>query len=142
MTVFNQYFEGHDVRSSFEKEIITLWPSWLGPNNLHLLDEVTEKDWSRFNNFISKISKRYELGIVDCVREKVDFSANIDETLCDYSKSMNKNSSQFSKYIIPELKCVISEEWDYTYILWHKGAGALEALSPYIEQAQLKHFKG
>ena len=53
---------------------------------------------------------------------------------------MNKDASSFSKYIIPDLECVITEEWDYTYILWHKKNGAVEALNPYIIKSGLKRF--
>lgn len=53
---------------------------------------------------------------------------------------MKKDSSLFSKYIIPELECVITEEWDYTYIIWHKNNGAVEALIPYILDSKLLHF--
>jgi hypothetical protein len=39
-----------------------------------------------------------------------------------------------------QLGCVISEEWDYTYIIWHKNNGAVEALAPYIKASRLEHF--
>jgi hypothetical protein len=68
---------------------------------------------------------------------------NIDDigiTLSSYKESMNKDSSQFSKYAIPELDCIFTEEWDYTFILWHKNNGAVEALKPLITKAGLYHF--
>jgi hypothetical protein len=40
----------------------------------------------------------------------------------------------------PELGCVVTEEWDYTYIIWHKNNGAVEKLAPFIKKAKLKHF--
>lgn len=40
---------------------------------------------------------------------------------------MEKDSSLFLKLVLPELGCIISEEWDYTYIVWHQNNGALEA---------------
>jgi len=53
---------------------------------------------------------------------------------------MEKHAGLFSQYVIPELECVITEEWDYTYILWHKDNGAIDALSSYISEANLYHF--
>ncbi len=53
---------------------------------------------------------------------------------------MNKDDSLFSRYVLPELDCVVTEEWDYTYIIWHKNNGAVEKLAPFITKAKLKHF--
>lgn len=53
---------------------------------------------------------------------------------------MQKNASQFSWYVIPELDCVLTEDWDYTYILWHRNKKALEAIRPLLSEANLKHF--
>lgn len=53
---------------------------------------------------------------------------------------MRKDASLFSKFIIPDLHCVITEEWDYTYIIWHKNDGAVDALMPYILNSRLYHF--
>ena len=53
---------------------------------------------------------------------------------------MRKDSSQFSKFAIPDLQCVISEEWDYTYIIWHKNDGTVDVLKPYILNSKLHHF--
>ena len=55
-------------------------------------------------------------------------------------ESMNKESSEFTKLVVPDLGCVISEEWDYTYIIWHKNNGAVDALAPYIKAVGLEHF--
>ena len=138
--MFDTYFDDWEVKPEFSKEYISLWSNWLGEENLHLLDEVSEEDWSRFNSLIIVIAKTYNIGLVDCDARLVSFPKNIEDTLSNYSISMNKNASSFSKYIIPDLECVITEEWDYTYILWHKKNGAVEALNPYIIKSGLKRF--
>jgi hypothetical protein len=53
---------------------------------------------------------------------------------------MQKNASQFFQLVIPALDCVITEEWDYTYILWHRDVDALGAIKPLLFGARLEHF--
>jgi len=138
--MFDQYFDDWEVKPKFDKEYISLWSGWLGRENLHLLDQVTEEEWSRFNSFLSTISRKYKIGTVDCNSHIVTFPDDIESTLSGYADSMDKDSSLFSKYIIPEIECVITEEEDYTYILWHKNNGAVEALIPHILGSNLLHF--
>jgi hypothetical protein len=137
--LFDEYFEDWEVRPDFSREYISLWPGWLGDRH-HLLDEVTEEEWSRFNSLASAISKDFRVGIARCSSETVDFPEVIDPLLSGYKESTRKDASQFSKFVIPDLRCVITEEWDYTYILWHKSDGAVDALKPYILASKLHHF--
>ena len=99
--MFDTYFDDWEVKPEFSKEYISLWSNWLGEENLHLLDEVSEEDWSRFNSLIIVIAKTYNIGLVDCDARLVSFPKNIEDTLSNYSISMNKDASSFSKYIIP-----------------------------------------
>lgn len=138
--MLDSYFENFEINGSFQKEYISLWSSWLGLEKLHLLDTVSKQEWSRFNSMILDVSKVYKLGVVDLNLELITFPSDIAIELSDYTASMNKDASQFSKYIIPDLECILTEEWDYTYILWHKNNGAVEALRPFILSANLKHF--
>jgi len=137
--MYHSYFEDWEVKEEFTKEFVSLWDGWLGEER-YKLDLVTENDWNRFNELIKLISENYEIKLVNCNNEKLLDIKNIQDTLSNYEESMSKNDSLFSKYVLPELNCVITEEWDYTYIIWHKNNGAIEALSPLIEKAQLKHF--
>lgn len=138
--MYYQYFLDWEVRFEFQKEYVSLWPNWLGKDRLHLIDAVTEQEWGRFNAFIEMVSKHHEVGLVDCNHETIDFPKNIKSTFSPYSESMNKDASLFSKYVLPKLDCVITEEWDYTYILWHKNNGALDLLIPYLTSCELQHF--
>ena len=54
--------------------------------------------------------------------------------------SMNKTTDKFSIYVIPELECIISEDWDYTYIIWYTNKTVIEKLQPFIEKSGLYHF--
>jgi hypothetical protein len=138
--MFSNYIEDWEVKPEYSKEFISLWPNWLGEKNLHKLDEVTKDEWARFNNLIRNCAKDFAIEIVDCDNQSITKVKDIDSVLSNYKESMNKDSSLFSKFVLPELECVISEEWDYTYIIWHKNNGAVEALSPYIKKSELKHF--
>lgn len=138
--MFDEYFNDWEVRQGFEKEFISLWPHWLGMDNLHLLDEICEDQWSRFNALMKSISSRYVIGVADCTSHSIAFPERIEEYLADYDRSMQKGASQFSKFVIPDLHCVITEEWDYTYILWHNGRGEVAKLAPFIHGSQLHHF--
>ena len=139
MNMYHLYFEDWEVKGEFTKEFVSLWDGWLGEES-YKLDLVTENDWNRFNEFIKSISQNYEIKLVNCNNEELLDINNIQDTLSNYEESMNKDYSLFSKYILPDLNCVITEEWDYTYIIWHKNNGAVEVLSPLIEKAKLKHF--
>ena len=138
--MFNKYFEDWELKPEYNKEYISLWSGWLGEKNLHKLDEVTENEWARFNNLIKNCAKDFAIEIVDCDNQSITKVKEIESVLSNYKESMNKDSSFFSKFVLPELECVISEEWDYTYIIWHKNNGAVEALSSYIKKSGLKHF--
>jgi len=138
--MFSDYFEEWDVKPEYSKEFVSLWSGWLGKESYHKLDEVTEVEWNRFNIFLSNLAKDFSLKMVNCENQSLTKVRNIKSVLSTYKKSMNKESSDFTKLVVPELECVISEDWDYTYIIWHKNNGAVEALAPYIRAASLAHF--
>ncbi|MBW8522042.1 hypothetical protein K0U91_06100 [Chryseobacterium chendengshani] len=138
--MFEKYFKDDEIKNEYKKKFISLWPGWLGKENDHLLDEVTEADWSKFNSLIKIIFKHYRLQVVDFKKRRLINVKNIEDLLCDYEDSGNKNSNEFSIYIIPELDCVLSEDWDYTFILWYKGENAIKSLRPFIEKSGLFDF--
>ena len=80
------------------------------------------------------------MGVVNRAAETVDFPIQLDPILDDYQTSMQKDGSHFFWFVIPALDCVLTEEWDYTYILWHRNVSALDAIKPLLDQAKLKHF--
>ena len=104
------------------------------------MDEVTELEWQGFNTLLRSIVAKYQVEWVDCTTGTLTKIIDIENVLSTYEEAMSKNHTQFAKYIIPELNCVISEEWDYTYIIWHKNNGAVEKLTPLIAQAGLFSF--
>ena len=138
--MYHSYFNQFEPKNDFTKEFISLWDGWLGTENYHKLDLVTDKEWSRFNKFITIVSETFKVMQVDCNSETLIEIDCIQSTLSNYIDSMNKDASLFSKYVLPELGCIITEEWDYTYILWHKNNGAIEKLSPLIKKVKLAHF--
>ena len=139
--MFSKYFEGSDVRPEFNKEFISLWPGWLGKVNLHKLDAVTEFDWSRFNSLLRLISKQYEIFSANFEKKELKKIQDIGLTLATYQESINKDCGKFSNYVIPELDCVLSEEWDYTYIIWYRNKELVEELKPIIKEAGLYSFR-
>ncbi len=138
--MYHQYFEEWEVKPIFKKEFISLWDGWLGKDDYHKLDEVTESEWNRFNQLIELISRDYKIEIALCAKETLMPVTEVSQVLSSYEESIEKDCSQFSKFVIPELGCVISEEWDYTYILWYQSSETVEKLSPYIKRVSLKHF--
>ena len=138
--LYADYIHDYEVRSCFTKEFISLWPGWLGKDNLHKLDEVTEAEWERFNNLLRTISESYDLFVLDSETESIVGVDNINSHLDSYAVSMSKAANQFSRFVIPKLECVVTEEWDYTYIIWHKGNEAVESLSSLIHRAGLYNF--
>ncbi|MBD8083124.1 hypothetical protein [Chryseobacterium caseinilyticum] len=138
--MFNKYFDDEVVKSEYKKQFISLWPEWLCKENYHLLDEVTEADWSKFNFLINTIFKHYRMQLVDLKERKLNEISNIDETLPNYEDSMTKTSNEFSIYVIPELECLLSEDWDYTFIIWYTDKNVIEKLKPFIEKSGLYSF--
>ena len=138
--MFSEYFEDWEVKQKYSKEFVSLWGGWLGKDNYHKLDEVTEAEWSRFNSLLRQLAKDFSLEVANCERQSLTKVRDIESLLTNYEESMNKDPTKFTKLVIPELECIISEEWDYTYIIWHKNNGAVETLSPYIQSSLLKHF--
>lgn len=138
--MFSEYFEDWKVRSGYSKEFVSLWRGWLGQENSHNLDEVTEQEWGRFNDLIRRLAEDFTIQAVSCETQSLQKVSEIETILSSYEESMNKESTEFTKLVLPDLGCVISEEWDYTYIIWHKNNGAVEALTPYIKAVNLEHF--
>jgi len=137
---YDSFFENGEVRAVFRKEYISLWTGWLGKERLHLLDEVSEEEWSRFNLMLLAAFGAFRMGVVNHEAETIEFPAQLRPLLSDHPESMRKDASQFSQFVIPALNCVITEDWDYTYILWHRDTRALEALKPLLSDANLQHF--
>lgn len=138
--MISSYFEEWEVKPEFEKEFISIFNGWLGKENMHKLNEVKEKEWYKFNELVHEIYKKYKINIVDLNENKYKTAKNTNEITETYTVSMNKDASQFTKLIIPELECILTEEWDYTYILWHKNNGAKEAIAPLITKVGLFSF--
>jgi hypothetical protein len=138
--MFSKYFDEWEVREEYTKEFVSLWPGWLGKENYHKLDEVTEVDWAKFNNWLRLLAKDFVIEVANFESCSLATVSHIENILSSYTESRNKGSSQFTKIVLPELGCVISEEWDYTYIIWHQNNHAVESLIPYITNAGLKHF--
>lgn len=138
--VYDVFFEHGEVRPDFCKEYISLWSGWLGKERLHLLDEVCDDEWLRFNRMLLAAFRAFRMGVVNHASETVEFPEHLEPLLCDHRESRQKVSSQFSQFVVPALDCVITEEWDYTYILWHRNPRALEAIKPLLVEAKLQHF--
>jgi hypothetical protein len=138
--MFDEYFEGWEVKPEYSKEFVSLWKGWLGQEKCHKLDEVTEREWARLNDLLRRLAYDFSLETANCEKQTLSKVNDIESVLSSYEESLNKEESEFTKLVIPELKCVISEEWDYTYIILHKDNGAREALLPYIKAANLESF--
>lgn len=138
--MYDQYFHDRTVRPEFQKEFISLWKGWLGPENLHKLDRVKESEWERFNHFLALVFERYKLFIANPKQHSCKKVIYVNELMQTYEEAMTKDSSQFTRLLIPELSCVLTEDWDFTYILWHKNRVVVDALAPLIERAELHHF--
>ena len=139
--MYSKYLEDGKIKPEYTKIFISIFDGWLGESNLHKLDEVTINEWSRFNNLIRKIAEAYEIQKVDFETESFISVNDVEVLLSSYEESMNKDSSEFLRIFIPGLDCIISEDWDYTYILWCSNPESRQKLSPLIEEANLYSFR-
>ena len=139
--MYSKYLEDGKIKPEYTKIFISIFDGWLGESNLHKLDEVTINEWSRFNNLIRKIAEAYEIQKVDFETESFISVNDVEVLLSSYEESMNKDSSEFLRIFIPGLDCIISEDWDYTYILWCSNPESLQKLNPLIEEANLYSFR-
>lgn len=115
--MFSTYFEDWELKPECSREYVSLWSGWLGQENLHKLDEVSEEEWGRFNNLIRNLAKDFAVEVVDCENQSTTKMKEGESVLSGYNESMNKSSSLFTKLLLPELGCVISEEWNFTYTI-------------------------
>lgn len=141
--MLSEYYNEEDmIKAEFNKEFISLWGGWLGKADYYKLDEVTESEWSRFNHLLRLVHGKYKIYAVNWENREAVLVSNIDSFLPDYEEAMNRGCVDFSQVIIPELNTVLTEEWDYTFILWHTNNGAKERLEPLVKQAKLFNFSG
>lgn len=138
--MFAQYFKDFEPLEEFGKEFVSLWDSWLGEENLHKLDEVTFKEFERFNTWIRLIYKNFNILQVNLKTETLAEISDVESILSDFESSQDKTSTEFLKIVVPELECIISEVWDFTYIIWHKNNGAVDRLRSSIMDAELNSF--
>ncbi|GAB2530465.1 hypothetical protein [Microbulbifer agarilyticus] len=138
--MFAQYFNDFEPLEEFDKEFVSLWDGWLGEENFHKLDEVTVEEFERFNTWIRFISKNYNILEANLKTETLAEISDVESILSDFESSQEKTSAEFLRIVVPELECIISEEWDFTYIIWHKNNGAVDRLRNSIKDAELKSF--
>ncbi|MFL1465094.1 hypothetical protein [Marinobacter sp. HN1S83] len=138
--MYSRYFDDWEVRPEFEKEFISLFDGWLGEENLHKLDEITKAEWERFNVLLGLVCEQYEAYLVDSSQQLCHKVVHPREVLQSYEEAMEKDSSNFIRLVIPELDCLLTEDWDYTYVLWYKNDESVSAMRPLISQAVLHHF--
>ncbi|NNE24525.1 MAG: hypothetical protein HKN11_18140 [Rhizobiales bacterium] len=134
------FFHEGSVRPGFDKEFVSIFDGWLGQENLHRLDEVTDDQFQRINEFMRLVHQHHRLMLADIDANTLLQIEDIDAILQSHAESRDKQSSQFTKVVIPGLEAVFTEEWDYTWIVWHKNNGAVEALDPLITNAGLFHW--
>ena len=138
--VIDEYFNTcHEVKPDFKKEFVSIFEGWLGSANLHKLDEVGGEDLERFNSLLRLLFRDYTLHAVDLEKGRSEKLECVDAICDSLAQNLNEEYEQFYRLIIPELGAVFTEEWDYTWILWHRDNGAVEALSPLIAEAGLHH---
>jgi hypothetical protein len=140
--LYSEYFLNFRVKADFKKEFISLWPAWLGEDNLHRLDEVSEAEWGKFNTLLRLLASEFKILVVDTEVSSTTEVHSIETYLDTYEHALNKDASGFSKFIFPDLDCVLTEDWDYTYILWYRSEKTLCIFRQFIEQAGLRHFSG
>ena len=139
--MISKYFENFDVKNDFSKEYISLWNGWLGREESHKLDSVTEAEWSNFNNLVKAVCEKYESYKFDIKHNTVEKITDPTIWLPSFEENMEFGESGFTKIIIPELEVVLNETWDFTYILYHKSNSAVKDLEPLIKHFNLFNFK-
>jgi hypothetical protein len=138
--VIEEYFDSFTVKNIYKKEFISIFDGWLGEENLYKIDEVTENEWSRFNCLLKLLFNSYDLYIVNRRENIYNKVTNINSLIMSFEEDMEKSSDDFFKIIIPELDIVLTEEWDYVYILWYKDSKSLKKLEKFIKKSNLFHF--
>jgi hypothetical protein len=138
--MIGEYFQDCEVRDEFQKEFISIFNGWLGKENLHKLNEVQESDWKKFNVFIELLATCFEVMLVNPERTSAHPIKNIADIQTTLSQALAKEATQFTTLIIPSLNCIVSEDWDFTFIIWYKNKATINAIAPLVKKAGLYHF--
>lgn len=135
---YTEYFDTWKVRPEYAKEFICIFNGWLGKDNLHKLDEVGAVEWNKYNALILKLSENYQIQLANIDTQEIVEINELNGVLTPYEEYIETES--FKHYIFPELDCILAQDWDFTWILWHKNNGALEAIAPIIKKVGLYNF--
>ncbi|MEQ9314598.1 MAG: hypothetical protein RLN72_02035 [Henriciella sp.] len=135
------YFKDFEPLPHFEKTYVSLWDGWLGPERSHLLDDVTREDELKLVDFYWSLATRFEVFRIDLkVGTVARFGGPDRRSLAADVINGSRTHAQFFKLIVPALDCLVTEEWDYTAIIWHRSETAPAQLLDMVESAGLKHF--
>ena len=137
----SDYFDDWEVKEEFSQQYISLWDGWLGKNEYYKLNEVSKSEWERFNNLIKQLHANFELYAVNLKRQEVTKLIDLDNYLPTLEEDLNREQLEFTTIIVPALKAVLAETWDYTYIIYHTGSEAVKALAPFINANELFCFR-
>jgi len=138
--MYSKYCREWEIKDTFFPEYICIFNGWVEEKYSYLMDEVTTKEWERFDSLVRLLAKDYKLYLINHNKKTCSLITNIENIIVSYEISMNKDATQFTEIIIPELNAVLSESWDYTYILWHKKNGAKEKVNPLVTNSKLYQF--
>ena len=102
---------------------------------------MTAEEWGKFNDLIRRIAQLYKIQQVEVATKYFIPVIDVEMILSSYDQAMKKIYMEFTKIFIPSLDCIVSEDWDYTYIIWCKNSDSIEALKPLISEVGLFSFQ-
>jgi hypothetical protein len=115
--------------SQYEYRAISIFDDWLGKDNLHKLDTATKADYDARSEPLKRFSELLlrdteALGIA--VGEPLDVSApsifafSSPEEAQRYARpsTWDAESTNFFRLLLPELKAIYLESWDFTNALF------------------------
>ena len=137
--MIEKYFDDYQVKVKYKKRFISLFNGWLGEENLKKLDLVTKTDWQKFNILLELLDQEFNLYKVNLAKNECKKILHISSVFGVFNE--DKSSDEFIQIIIPKLDIVLTEEWDYTYIIWYKEKDSLSIMQKYVQEAGLYSFE-
>ena len=117
---------------------VSVFDGWLGPGDVHQLDEVEPDEWRKFWALNEMLLAGFDLFRV----EGGSGACHPVRSAREVRGSWHADGGTDGPLVlfVPALECVYEEHHDYTNLLWHRAGAAPRPFLDLAERVGLHHF--